>query len=276
MASLSDLGLSDYEVRVYRALLESGPATAKELSRTSGVPMGRIYDVLNGIEAQHLVRSQTASRPKKYVAVEPEAALDRLLEAKTRELAERADQYESIVDELKRELDAPKPVGDEEFWTAALGSEDAIDLLLERIDAADEQVAMIASTPAAGFDLEALSDRIADRMAAARDRGVEVRILVSRELARSIPERVAARYDQLVREPGFAVHISDDGVQGSFTVVDETEVCIEVPNPLDPGEAFALIDLMDPSFAGDVHAEFEPRWAAATPLQPRSDSQRNS
>ena len=49
MASLRDLGLSEYEARVYRTLLDTGPTTAKELSRESEVPMGRIYDVLANI-----------------------------------------------------------------------------------------------------------------------------------------------------------------------------------------------------------------------------------
>ncbi len=84
MATLRDLGLSEYEARVYRALLSAGPATAKELSRRSDVPMGRIYDVLNGLEATSLIRSQQSSRPKKYAPVEPETALPRLLEEKRR------------------------------------------------------------------------------------------------------------------------------------------------------------------------------------------------
>ena len=100
MASLRDLGLSEYEARAFRSLLETGPATAKELSRASDVPMGRIYDVLNSLETYQLVRSQTASRPKKYVGVEPDTALDRLFEDKKRQLEEKVDQYESIVDEL--------------------------------------------------------------------------------------------------------------------------------------------------------------------------------
>ena len=74
MASLRDLGLSEYEERAYRSLLETGPTTAKELSRTSDVPMGRIYDVLNSLETHNLVRSQAASRPKKYVAVSDSTA----------------------------------------------------------------------------------------------------------------------------------------------------------------------------------------------------------
>src|SRR6056297_2284762 len=101
MASLRDLGLSEYEARAYRALLNTGPTTAKELSRASEVPMGRVYDVLNSLEQYNLVRSQAASRPKKYVAVEPSTALDRLLADKQRELEEKAAQYQSVVDELE-------------------------------------------------------------------------------------------------------------------------------------------------------------------------------
>jgi len=44
------------------------------------------------------------------------------------------------------------------------------------------------------------------------------------------------------------------------------EVCLEVPNPLDPAEAFAMIDLKDQGFAADVRDVFEPRWENAEPL----------
>ncbi|MFC7046885.1 TrmB family transcriptional regulator [Halobacteriaceae archaeon GCM10025711] len=266
MASLRDLGLSEYEERAYRSLLESGPTTAKELSRTSDVPMGRIYDVLNNIEAYNLVRSQTASRPKKYVAVEPSTALDRLLDDKKRELEEKAEQYEEIVDDLQRELDVADPLGDDKFWTAALGPEESIDLLLERLDAADDRIVMIAGTPSSQFDLGHVGDRIVDHIEAALERGVEVSVLMSRDLVDDLPPSVGRRYSRgLSAHPRFAVRTVDD-LTGSFNLIDELEVCVEVPNPLDPAEAFAMIDLKDPGFAADVNEKFEPRWESATPL----------
>ena len=109
MASLRDLGLSEYEERAYRSLLKTGPTTAKELSRTSDVPMGRIYDVLNSLETKNLVRSQAASRPKKYVAVEPETALDRLLADKREELEERITQYERSPRNSNNSWRSPNP-----------------------------------------------------------------------------------------------------------------------------------------------------------------------
>ncbi|NGM70040.1 TrmB family transcriptional regulator [Natronolimnobius sp. AArcel1] len=266
MASLRDLGLSEYEARAYRALLNTGPTTAKELSRASDVPMGRIYDVLNSIEQYNLVRSQTASRPKKYVAVEPSTALDRLLEDKKRELDEKADQYESIVDDLSDELDAADPVEDQ-FWTAAVGPEETTDLLLERLAAADDHIVMVAADPVPERDIQAVSEEVLAHLEDALDRGVSVDVLMTREMVSSISEKVGRRYrDTLQARDDFDVRTNDD-VTGSFNILDDLEICIQVPNPLSSGEAFGMIDLKDPEFAASVNQEFVPRWEAADPLQ---------
>ena len=266
MATLRDLGLSEYEARAYRALLNTGPTTAKELSRASDVPMGRIYDVLNSIEGYNLVRSQTASRPKKYVAVEPDTALDRLLEDKKRELEQKADQYEEIVDDLASELDAAEPVEDQ-FWTAAVGPEETMDLLLERLAAADERIVMITSNPAPQLDIGTVGEDVLAHLEDALDRGVEVDVLMSRELVDALSKSVGRRY-RVALQPrdDFSVRTSDD-VHGTFNLIDDAEVCIQVPNPLSSTEAFGMIDLKDPEFAASVHEEFVPRWEGADPLE---------
>ncbi|WP_058366208.1 TrmB family transcriptional regulator [Haloparvum sedimenti] len=266
MASLRDLGLSEYEERTYRALLRTGPTTAKDLSRASEVPMGRIYDVLNSLEQHDLVRSQAASRPKKYVAVEPDAALDRLLDAKKRELAERAEQYESVVDELSSELESADPV-EGEFWTAAVGSEETTDLLLERIAAAERRMIVVAGGPTVGFDLGSVGEQVTEQLEAALDRGVEIRVLLSPAVVDELPRSVGRRYTaELSDHEGFAVRTAE-GVDGTFNLFDGVETCIEVPHPLSTEEPFAMIDLKDPEFAADVKAQFEPRWEEAEPLQ---------
>jgi sugar-specific transcriptional regulator TrmB len=267
MASLRDLGLSEYEARVYRALLETGPTTAKELSRASDVPMGRIYDVLNGIEGSGLVRSQSASRPKKYVAVEPETALDRLLEDRRRELEARVEQYERVVDELSGELETTEPV-EETFWTAAVGPEETVDLLVERLAAADERIALVLSTHRQGlYDVGEVGDRMLDGVAAALERGVAVRLLMRPDLVPALPERIGERYrETFAGHDRFEVRTSEE-VTGTFNLIDGTETVIEVPHPLEAEGVFAMIDLKDREFAASVAAEFEPRWERADPLE---------
>jgi len=266
MASLRDLGLSEYEARAYRALLKTGPTTAKELSRVSDVPMGRIYDVLNSIEQYNLVRSQSASRPKKYVAVEGETALGRLLEDKKRELDETEEQYERIVEELSGELETADPV-EETFWTAAVGPTETLDLQLERMTAADRCLQMVASTRGQQFDIDEVGELVVEGIADALDRGVEVQLLMLPSLVDQLPETVGERYQEsLADHENFEVRTSEN-VSGTFDLIDDTEVCIEVPHPLKTEDTFAVIDLKDREFAASVQEEFEPRWAEADPLR---------
>jgi len=262
MASLRDLGLSEYESRAYRSLLETGATTAKELSRASDVPMGRIYDVLNDLEGRELVRSQTASRPKKYVAVEPETALERLLENKQAALDAQLAQFETIASELEAQLEATEPV-DEGFWTAALGAEESIDLLTERLAAADDRVIFVAATPTSRFDADAVGERVADALADALRRGVTISLLEHPTVVETLPEAVGERYrEQLQRSERFQVRVTDD-IASTFVVVDHVEVCIEVPHPLNREEVFALINLKDAEFAAAIERSFEQRWREA-------------
>lgn len=267
MPSLRDLGLSEYEARSYRSLLRTGPTTAKELSRMSDVPMGRIYDVLNSLEQHSLVRSQAAGRPKKYVAVEPETALDRLLDAKKRELETQAQQYEEIVDTLIEEIDTAEPT-DSQFWTAAVGHDETFDLLLERVSAAKEELKYVVSSPASGIDLQNATERTIEQLEAALERGVDVDLLLTPEMICDLPDQNVERYhSRLTRYENFEIRTLDS-VNGTFTLIDGVEVCIAVRNPLDPTEPFAMIDLKDTTFAADVREEFIPRWESAEPFEP--------
>jgi sugar-specific transcriptional regulator TrmB len=227
--------------------------------------MGRIYDVLNGLEQHNLVRSQAAGRPKKYVAVEPEVGLDRLLDEKKRELDEQAQQYEEVVDTLVDEIDAGEPV-DDQFWTAAIGQEETLELQLERLSAAETELIYVAGSPASGIDLQSVSDRVTEALEAALERGVDIDLLVTPVLVSGLPDRSAERYhSRLMEYDNFEVRVLDS-VDGTFTLIDGVEVCIEVPNPLDPSESFAMINLKDRSFAADIREEFTPRWERAEPL----------
>jgi sugar-specific transcriptional regulator TrmB len=266
MSSLRDLGLSEYEARTYRALLRTGSTTAKELSTVSDVPMGRIYDVLSSLEEREVVRSQTASRPKRYAAVEPEPALNRLVAARQAELEERAEEYEATAERLRSDLGDRAAPTEEGFWTAAVGPEDAADLLVERLGAAEERIVVVAGGLSAKFDIGDIGDRLSTEFAGALDRGVEVSVLMSPDIVASLPDDIAERYnEELATHPAFEARLAE-GIEGSFNTLDRREVCIEVPNPLAPEETFALIDLQDRGFASDVRDVFEPRWAQAESL----------
>ena len=266
MSSLNDLGLSDYEARVYRALLSAGSSTAKELSLTSEVPMGRVYDVLGSLEKNNLVRSQAASRPKKYVAVEPETALERLVDEKKRELREEMERYEDVADNLTEKLETTEPVS-ERFWTAAVGPDESLDLLLERLEASRESISMVTGDVSPQVDPDDVGGLVLDRLAEKVDSGVPVRILASPTLIYRLGSEVRERYaDVLSNQPDFEIRTIED-VRGTFNVIDSVEICVEVANPLAPNQVLAMIDLKDPEFAARVEAEFDERWENADAVE---------
>ena len=76
---LIELGLTDYESKGYLAMLRRHVATASELARLSGIPRTRIYEVLDRLIQKGLCL-EILDQVKKYKAIEPDIALNRLIE----------------------------------------------------------------------------------------------------------------------------------------------------------------------------------------------------
>src|SRR5437016_9303588 len=73
--ALKDFGLTEYEVKAYIALVESGPVPASQLSTTAAIPYSKIYEILGNLERKGWVESEQG-RPSKYFAKPPSAALE--------------------------------------------------------------------------------------------------------------------------------------------------------------------------------------------------------
>jgi sugar-specific transcriptional regulator TrmB len=94
--ALQELGLTDYEVKAYVSLLSYGSQTASEVSRQSGVPYSKVYDVLGRLESKGWVESDH-SRPSKYYPKPPNVALEAFK-------AQRERQYSSYEQLVQEEL----------------------------------------------------------------------------------------------------------------------------------------------------------------------------
>ena len=103
--TLADLGLTNYEAKVYLALTRRGSSTAAETARVAGIPRQRIYDVLSSL----VTRGLASSRPgqvAKYVATPPTDAIERLV-------ADHRQKLEHLERESRVLVDALAPAFDE-------------------------------------------------------------------------------------------------------------------------------------------------------------------
>ncbi len=77
LEQLAALGLTEYEAKVYMALLRENPATGYQLSKNSGVPRSMVYEALGRLEARGAALKSEEEKATLYRPVPPDLLLDR-------------------------------------------------------------------------------------------------------------------------------------------------------------------------------------------------------
>ena len=67
---LKELGLNEYQSKVYIALLKKFPATGYEIAKLANIPQSRAYDTLKNLEAMHIAIPSN-SKPVTYTPIKP-------------------------------------------------------------------------------------------------------------------------------------------------------------------------------------------------------------
>ena len=71
---LYDIGLSKYESKVYLTLISEGVSTAKNISDITGIPYGKVYEIINSLSYKGFSMI-LPSKPMKYKAISPMQAI---------------------------------------------------------------------------------------------------------------------------------------------------------------------------------------------------------
>lgn len=263
MSDLTELGLSSYEEKVYRALLTLGPATAPRISEASDVPRGRIYDVLNALAARDVVERRSGPEPRRYAAVEPDEAVERLLAERRADLREERARYEQVAADVSTELSTTVP-SESRFWPIPIGSEDAVAGMGEQFDAAEESLLSVVGTPyesasetASRREIDAYTDLVRD--------GLEVKLLTTPSLVERAPTTELAR--AMADAPSFAVRTTDE-VHLTYDVLDRRAVYLSVPTPFTDGERLGAVLVRDDDLADRLETRFREVWETARPVEP--------
>lgn len=153
--NLLHLGLTQYEMKAYLALIGRYPVNGSQLSRRSGVPRARIYDVLLSLKNKGIV---VETGNGQYAPLPPQEFIKRI-----------RDQFEISITSLENRLQsALEPILDDYVWTIR-GYENVIAKAQGMIGSARQEVYIRV------FPDEA--HRLKQELSAAEKRGARVKYI---------------------------------------------------------------------------------------------------
>ncbi len=77
LGNLTAIGFTEYEAKVYLALLRDNPANGYQVSKRSGVPRSMVYEALSRLYARGAVLTTGAEKAQLYRPLPPDVLLDR-------------------------------------------------------------------------------------------------------------------------------------------------------------------------------------------------------
>ncbi|MFP3228812.1 MAG: helix-turn-helix domain-containing protein [Nitrososphaeria archaeon] len=166
MDRLKELGLNEYEARIYASLLREGPARASDLAVRAGVPRTKVYGAAKSLERKGLIEAR--GRPLTYAALDPEEALGKIVEEEER----RARRLRRMLDELRRLMRSAGAGGQEGRYSIVTGS-----AIVERLAGLVSDASRSVHGMLDHWGTE-LATSVRDEIRAAALGGVEVRLVV--------------------------------------------------------------------------------------------------
>lgn len=100
---LVELGLTNYEARIYLALIKKNQLPATEIARIAKIPRTRVYDDLKSLEAKGLCQS-IKEKKKLYSAVAPSQLRDVLVEKEEEKIYFKRQKLELKLKKDKEDL----------------------------------------------------------------------------------------------------------------------------------------------------------------------------
>lgn len=157
---LMAIGMTEYEAKVYLALLREHPATGYQLSKGAGIPRSMVYEALGRLEARGAVLKSHEDKATLYRPVSPDVLLDRY----ERDMQNRVSSLRNGLAPLYTQQDEGR------VWNFS-GRKEALAFAAELIAGAQHEL-MLVLTDA---DIEELRDLLVG----AHERGVRLGVILT-------------------------------------------------------------------------------------------------
>ncbi|WP_407282605.1 helix-turn-helix domain-containing protein [Methanolobus sp. WCC1] len=269
---LRDLGLTKYESSAYATLLKEGIIGAKDLSRKSSIPVGKIYEVLSSLNNIGLVEFQR-SRPRKYRAIKPDVALDNLYTKKEEETKHELENFKHKISELKDNFsDSHYPDHTEvKFWSTLIGEEDIVKNMKNTLDETEKEIVNVLplkvkevmnNKKQKNFNLDIILPLATDEFIKAAKTGIKIKIILPADFftnyLKKRYETIKDADEKKAMSENIEIRILETDYD--FAIIDDYIVYIPILDPLDPNEIFGELKMIDKEYAGKLRKQFDELW----------------
>jgi len=165
--ALGEIGLSKSEIKAYVALVSSGSLSAADISRLSGLPHKKIYEVLAGLEKKGWIESDR-SRPTKFYPKSPATALETSkMDAENRLIQNQADVLNELLPIFEKRAESERP----EIWIVR-GEATILSKVKETVLGCERELMLAIPVVASRF-----TGLIAPFLATLHEKGVKIKVM---------------------------------------------------------------------------------------------------
>ncbi|MFH1802195.1 MAG: helix-turn-helix domain-containing protein [archaeon] len=249
MESLKKLGLTKYEISIYKALLKNKKLNAKELSEQSKVPPTAVYPNLNSLKEKRLIQKIDGD-PAVFEILSPKAAINNLVTQRKKSLAALETKAIKEATSLLSETPTTK---EKEIIKLTKGKAFSSEIYDEAIKKVNKTLYTF------GWRFNKVGNRYEylRKLKSIVKKGIDVRIIVTGDYKKNIElieaykkEKIKLRF---YKSDNFSILVID-GKECKITLKDQT-----LPEKHN-------LQIMDPSLSQAMHSYFLDLWDKAEPI----------
>lgn len=252
---LQDLGLTDYEIKAYLALLDNSGSQASDVGRIAEVPVSKIYEVLANLEKKGWIESQQATRPARYYPKSPSTALQAVRIRMERELKSNEEYLlQELMPRYSRKQVQEKP----EIWIIR-GEYNILAKVQETIDRCKKEILVVVPTA-----LNDVIDLVIPALTEIKNSGVSVRMMISDQANSESLQKISLLSQLRLKENMFGGGVISDAREVILLLGGGTEGVV------DPSGSALAIWSDHAGLASFAKNYFDFLWTEATPFAERS------
>jgi sugar-specific transcriptional regulator TrmB len=246
LEDLKTIGLTEYESKVYIALLINGPMSGNDTHRASGVPHGKTYNTLERLQERGLVNILT-EKPKVFKAVDPNIVIQDMLDKRLNKFQELNKTLPAKLESMKRSRLKKEPISEKIQFVC-----EESDAMFNRLYRTSKKtLRRIYTCEEQHYERVKIIDGLIKK-------GVKVQFLVTKITEKGL------EWSKEDAQKGIEVrYYPVENIR--LNIKDDSEVIITILNPKDPKDKIYLYAQSD-GLAKAMNFYFDYIWQQARPI----------